>query len=85
MAQRAAVDETQDTVSSRAEAGVEPEWPGQRVRGFEIDRDPLVVMVICPGERGVDERVPDTASARAGQGGGGADVGLAIWAQPRYR
>ena len=85
LARRAAVDETQDSVSSRAEAGVEPEWPGQRVSGVEIDRDPLVAMGICPGERGVDKRVPDALAARAGQGGGGADVGLAVGAQPRYR
>ena len=44
---RAAVDETQDAVSSRAEARVEPEWPGQRVSGLEIDRDPLVVAAMC--------------------------------------
>jgi hypothetical protein len=28
---------------------------GQRVGGFEIDRDPLVAVIGCPGERGVDE------------------------------
>ena len=66
-------------------AGVEPEGPGQRVSGVEIDRDPLVAVIMCPGERSVDERVPDALPARGGQGGGGADVGLAIGAQPRYR
>jgi hypothetical protein len=35
-------------------------------------------VVICPGERGVDERVPDTLPARAGQGGGGADGALVV-------
>ena len=82
---RPAVDEAEDAVSGRAEAGVQPERPGQRVSGVEIDRDPLVAMVIGPGERGVDERVPDASAARAGQRGGGADVGLAVGAQPRCR
>ena len=82
---RAAVDETHDAVSGRLEACVEPERPGQRVSGVEIDRDPLVAMVIGPGERRVDERVPHTLAVRAGQGSGGADVGLAIGAQPRRR
>ena len=68
---RAAVDETEEAVSSRLEAGVEPEWPGQRVGGVEIDRDPLVAVDICPGERGVDERVPDALPAGSGQGDGG--------------
>jgi hypothetical protein len=85
LARRPAVDEAEDAVSGRAEAGVQPEWPGQRVSGVEIDRDPLVVMVMGPGERGVDERVPDALAARAGQRGGGADVGLAVGAQPRDR
>ena len=81
----AVVDETEDAVSGWVEAGVEPEGPGQRVSGVEIDRDPLVAMGMCPGERGVDECVPDALPARAGQGCGGADVGLAVWAQARYR
>jgi len=85
LARRPAVDEAEDAVSGRAEAGVQPEWPGQRVSGVEIDRDSLVVMVMGPGERGVDERVPDALAARAGQRGGGADVGLAVGAQPRDR
>ena len=74
---RPAVDEAEDAVSGRGEAGVQPEGPGQRVSGVEIDRDPLVVMVMGPGERGVDERVPDALAARGGQRGGGADAGLA--------
>jgi 7-keto-8-aminopelargonate synthetase-like enzyme len=61
LARRPAVDEAENAVSGRAEAGVQPEWPGQRVSGVEIDRDPLVAMVMGPGERGVDERVPDGA------------------------
>ena len=71
LARRPAVDEAENAVSGRAEAGVQPEWPGQRVSGVEIDRDPLVAMVVGPGERGVDERVPDALAARAGQRGGG--------------
>jgi hypothetical protein len=58
---------------------------GTTVSGVEIDRDPLIAMVICLGERGVDERVSDASPARAGQRGGRADVGLAVWAQARYR
>ena len=82
---RRTVDEAEDAVSRRAEADVQPEWPGQPVSGVEIDRDPLVVVVMGPGERGVDERVPDALAARAGQRGGGPDVGLAVGAQPRDR
>jgi hypothetical protein len=82
LARQPAVDEAEDAVSCRAEAGVQPEWPGQQVCGVEIDRDPVVVMVMGPGERSVDERVPDALAARAGQRGGGADVGLAVGAQP---
>ena len=85
LARRAEVDETQDAASGRAEAGVEPEWPGQRVCCVEIDRDSLVAMGICPAERGVDVPAPDALPARAGQGSGGADAGLAVWAQVRYR
>ena len=79
------VDDKDAVRRAMAEAGVEPEWPGQRGSGVEIDRDPLVAMVICPGERGVDERVPDALSACAGQGGGRPDAGLAVGAQARYR
>jgi hypothetical protein len=83
LARRPAVDEAEDAVFGWAEAGVQPEWPGQRVSGVEIDRDPLVAMVMGPGERGIDERVPDAFPARGGRRGGGADVGLAVGAQPR--
>ena len=38
LARRPAVDEAENAVSGRAEAGVQPEWPGQRVSGVEIDR-----------------------------------------------
>ena len=85
LARGAAVDEPEDTVSGRVEAVVEPERPGQRVGGVEVDRDRLVAVVIGPGERGVDERMPDAFPACAGQGGGRADAGLAVGAQPRYR
>src|ERR1022692_1553306 len=85
LASSAAVDETEDTVADCAEAGLEPERPGQRVGGLEVDRDPLVVMDMCPGERSVDERVPDASPARAGQGGGGPNVGLAVRAKARCR
>jgi len=37
LVRRRAVDEAEDAVSGRAEAGVQPEWPGQRVSGVEID------------------------------------------------
>jgi hypothetical protein len=85
LGRRPAVDEAQDAVSGRAEAGVQPEGPGQQVGGVEIDRDPLVAVVMGPGERGVDERVPGALAACARQRGGGADVGLAVGAQPRDR
>jgi hypothetical protein len=84
LTRRTAVDKPQDAVSGRVESGVEPERPGQRVRGLEVDRDLLVATVMCPGERGVDECVPDASTTRVGQGGGRADVGLAVWAQARY-
>ena len=85
LARRPAVDEAQHAVSGRAKPRPQPEWPGQQVCGVEIDRDLLVAMVMGPGERGVDERLPGTLAARAGQRGGGADEGLAVGAQPRHR
>jgi hypothetical protein len=85
LARGAAVDEPEDTVSGRVEAVVEPEGPGQRVGGVGVDRDRLVAVVMGLGESGVDERMPDAFPACAGQGGGGADVGLTVGAQPRYR
>ncbi len=64
------------------EAVAEPEWAGQGVSGLGIDRDPLVAAGVCPGQRGGDAgRGRRPSPARAGQGGGGADVGLAVRAQ----
>jgi hypothetical protein len=68
---RPAVDEAEDAVSGGAEAGAQPEWPGQRVSGVEIDRYSLVAMIMGPGERGVDERVPDALAVSRGQGASG--------------
>ena len=62
-----AIDEAEDAVSSHAETGVKPGiGRDSTLLAVEIDRDPLVAMVMGPGERRVDERVPDSLAARSG-------------------
>jgi peptidoglycan/LPS O-acetylase OafA/YrhL len=82
-AHRRLVDEAQDAVPRGAEARPQPERPGQRVGRGEVDRDPLIPVVVCPVQSGIDESAAHASPADVGQGGGRPDVWLTARAQPR--